>query len=63
MFLLGGNHRGDFITTYPFNALMENFSYIEGHPHSKGDITVGNDVWVGHGSKILSGVSMAMVQS
>ena len=37
---------------------MENFSYIEGHPHSKGDITVENDVWIGHGSKILSGVSI-----
>ncbi len=58
LFLLGGNHRADFITTYPFNALMENFRYIEGHPHSKGDITVGNDVWIGHGSKILSGVSI-----
>ena len=45
-FLLGGEHRTDFITTYPFNALLECFNYIEGHPHTKGDIHVGNDVWI-----------------
>ena len=58
LFLLGGNHRGDFITTYPFNALMDSFSYIEGHPQSKGNIIVGNDVWIGYGVKVLSGVTI-----
>lgn len=58
LFLLGGEHRKDFISTYPFNALMESFAYIEGHPASKGDIIVGNDVWIAHGVKILSGVSI-----
>lgn len=57
-FLLGGEHRTDFITTYPFNALLENFNYIEGHPHTKGDIYVGNDVWIGRDAKILSGVKI-----
>lgn len=57
-FLLGGEHRTDFITTYPFNALLENFNYIEGHPHTKGDIYVGNDVWIGSDAKILSGVKI-----
>lgn len=58
MFLLGGEHRKDFISTYPFNALMESFNHIEGHPASKGDIIVGNDVWIAHGAKILSGVTI-----
>lgn len=58
LFLLGGEHRKDFISTYPFNALMESFAYIEGHPTSKGDIIVGNDVWIAHGVKILSGVTI-----
>lgn len=58
LFLLGGEHRKDFISTYPFNALMESFNHIEGHPASKGDIIVGNDVWIAHGAKILSGVTI-----
>ena len=58
LFLLGGEHRKDFISTYPFNALMESFEHIEGHPASKGDIIVGNDVWIAHGAKILSGVNI-----
>lgn len=57
-FLLGGEHRSDFVTTYPFNALLENFKYIEGHPHTKGDIIIGNDVWIGSDAKILSGVKI-----
>lgn len=55
-FLLGGNHRHDWITTYPFNTLWQGFSEIQGHPATKGDIVVGNDVWIGINSLILSGV-------
>ncbi len=58
IFLLGGEHRSDFITTYPFNALLKNFKYIEGHPHTKGDINIGNDVWIGSEAKILSGITI-----
>lgn len=57
-FLLGGEHRSDFVTTYPFNALLKNFNYIEGHPHTKGDIIIENDVWIGSDAKILSGVKI-----
>lgn len=57
-FLLGGEHRNDFVTTYPFNALLEDFNFIKGHPHTKGDINVGNDVWIGSNVKILSGVNI-----
>ena len=56
--LMGGEHRGDWNTTYPFNALLDDFAYIEGHPKTKGDINIGNDVWIAHGSKILSGVNI-----
>ena len=57
-FIMGGEHRADFASTYPFNVLVKNFNYIKGHPRSKGDITVGNDVWIGFNSKILSGVTI-----
>lgn len=56
--MLGGEHRTDWISTYPFNALIQRYSYIKGHPATKGDIIIGNDVWIGSGSKILSGVTI-----
>lgn len=55
---LGGEHRPDWITTYPFNVLDKRFTSIEGHPHSKGDVIIGSDVWIGRGAVILSGVSI-----
>lgn len=56
--MLGGEHRIDWVTTYPFNSLMNSFSHIEGHPATKGDIVIGNDVWIASGAKILSGVNI-----
>lgn len=57
--MLGGNHRTDWCSTYPFNALLkENYGYIKGHPSSKGDVTIGNDVWIASGVKIMSGVTI-----
>jgi acetyltransferase-like isoleucine patch superfamily enzyme len=57
-FMLGGEHKTDWVTTYPFNALMSSFSHIKGHPATKGDITVGNDVWIAQGARIMSGVTV-----
>lgn len=56
--ILGGEHRVDWCTTYPFNEVIEEFSYIKGHPKSKGDIVIGNDVWIASQCKILSGVNI-----
>lgn len=53
---LGGEHRSDWVTTYPFSALSDEFSSIQGHPKSKGDVVIGNDVWIASGATILSGV-------
>lgn len=58
---LGGNHRTDWITTYPFMAIFNDWKEVEnlkGHPSSKGDVVVGNDVWIGNGAVILSGVTI-----
>lgn len=58
--MLGGEHRVDWNSTYPFNALMpDSFGYIKGHPHTKGDVIIGNDVWIGSDAKIMSGVTIA----
>lgn len=56
---LGGEHRTDWVTTYPFNVLMESAKILSGHPKSKGNVIIGNDVWIGTDAIILSGVNIA----
>ena len=56
---LGGNHRIDWITTYPFGAFFEEAKNIQGHPTSKGDVIIENDVWIGGDAIILSGVKLS----
>jgi hypothetical protein len=58
---LGGNHRVDWATTYPFGHLhLDRFPqgvvHGSGHPVSKGDVVIENDVWIGYGCTVLSGV-------
>lgn len=55
---LGGEHRTDWVTTYPFPAIAPEAAQIPGHPRSKGDVVIGNDVWIGHEALILSGVTI-----
>lgn len=59
--LLGGNHRTDWGTTFPFGHVFGEQlgnSDIVGHPATNGDVVIGNDVWIGAGATILSGVSI-----
>lgn len=56
--LLGGEHRADWVTTYPFNVLWECGRHITGHPKTKGDVIIGNDVWIGTEAIIMSGVTI-----
>jgi acetyltransferase-like isoleucine patch superfamily enzyme len=56
--LLGGEHRPDWVTTYPFNIFFEEAKSIGGHPKTKGNVTIGNDVWIGRDAMILSGVTI-----
>lgn len=57
---LGGNHHNDWMTTYPFNALVQLkgvWSDIDdGHAASKGDVIIGNNVWIANNVTIMSGV-------
>lgn len=58
---LGGNHRIDWITTYPFGSVNTNiFSNPIGewHPKTNGDVIIGNDVWIGANVTIMSGVKI-----
>ena len=56
--VLGGEHRVDWVTTYPFNKILHEYKYIKGHPATKGDIIIGNDVWISMNATILSGVTI-----
>ncbi len=56
--LLGGEHRTDWVTTYPFNVLFPEARQFAGHPKTKGDVIIGHDVWVARDSLILSGVTV-----
>ena len=55
---LGGHHRMDYVTTYPFGTLMPNVWGKEryGHPPFKGDIVIGSDVWIGDNVSIMPNV-------
>jgi acetyltransferase-like isoleucine patch superfamily enzyme len=57
----GGNHRTEWVTTYPFGHERKDiFNTIDGkgHPTSKGDVIIGNDVWIATNATIMSGVTV-----
>ena len=60
---LGGNHRSDWITSFPFapRDSLERGKMIGGRPSavlSRGNVFIGNDVWIGSHVSIMSGVSI-----
>ena len=52
----GFNHNTSFISTFPFNQYWN--LDLEGHPVCKGDVNIGNNVWIGQDVKIMSGVTI-----
>jgi len=55
----GGSHRVDWVTTFPLRVRLGlPGAYEDGQPRSKGDTVIGNDVWIGRGARVLSGVSI-----
>jgi len=54
-FLLGGEHKIDSVSTYPFKVKC--FGY-EREAGSKGNIVIGDDVWIGTNAIICSGVKI-----
>ena len=58
---LKAEHRVDWVSTYPFPYFFTKWPSamnIRGHPKCKGDVIIGNDVWIGYGANILSGVKV-----
>lgn len=59
LIVLGGEHPTDEVTTFP---MRDRFGLPgageDRHPLYKGDIVIGNDVWIGARATILSGVNI-----
>ncbi len=54
---LGGEHRIDWVTTFPFSVLWEGKD-AAGYSKTKGDVLIGNDVWIATEAIIMSGVTI-----
>ena len=54
--IVDGNHHADWISTYPFGELIEGIPKNPEHPAGKGDIRIGNDVWIGYRTIIMPGI-------
>lgn len=53
------DHRLDWATTYPFGHVFQTtFSSFDGkgHPRTRGNVVIGNDVWIGNNATIMAGV-------
>ena len=56
----GANHLTDAISTYPFAIFGDGWeAAMEGREYPrKGDINIGNDVWIGYNATIMAGVTV-----
>lgn len=55
-FILDAEHYTDHISTYPFKVKALKSQKYEAF--GKGDIVIGDDVWIGYGAIIMSGVTI-----
>lgn len=58
---MGGNHRYEWASQYPFGHIHQNIFPTfngAGQPWSKGNVIIGNDVWIGTCATIHSGVTI-----
>lgn len=60
--ILGGNHRTNWISTFPFRQEVETFPHWNNINKDtsfyRGDVIIGNDVWIGRNALILSGAQI-----
>lgn len=54
-FVLSGEHNYNYVSTYPYKKILGLCNYEES---TKGKICIMDDVWIGHGATILSGVTI-----
>jgi acetyltransferase-like isoleucine patch superfamily enzyme len=56
--LLGGGHRTDWVSTFPFPFIIDEARDIPGSSPTKGDVVIGSDCWICTDVLILSGVTI-----
>ena len=56
----GGNHLSQSLSSYPFAIFGLDWQHaMDGKTYpNKGDIVIGNDVWIGHNATIMAGVTI-----
>ena len=55
----GGNHRTDWFTNYPFPVFGHGWeTAMPADWPNKGDMVIGNDVWIGYGATLMPGVQI-----
>jgi len=55
---LGGHHRIDWISTYPFPSFHKLKKDIKNYGGTNGDVIIGSDVWICANVVILSGITI-----
>lgn len=57
---LGGYHRPEWVSMYPFSAFEEWRAdcRVRNHTVGRGDVVIGSDVWLGSGCTIMAGVNI-----
>lgn len=55
---MGGMHRTNWVSTYPFHAFFDEGSHIQNGEITNGDVIIGSDVWLCQDATILSGVTI-----
>jgi len=58
LIFLGGHHRTDWISCYPFPQKIVETEHITDSSLTKGDVVIGNDCWIASNAIILSGVTI-----
>lgn len=56
--MIGGNHRIDWVAAFALREVFGLTGAYEDNPWSAGDIEIGDDVIIGRGARVLSGVSV-----
>lgn len=60
LILLGGSHPYSWVAQFPFEKEPTSFPNHSGNTycHSKGNVIIGNDVWIGRQTIIMSGINI-----
>lgn len=54
----GGNHSMNGYSTFPFPIFGDKWKNKTEYPKSKGDMVIGNDVWIGNSVTIMPGIKI-----